>query len=105
MTWFMLAMVLYPEAQQKAQDEIDAIVGRGRLPSFEDFESLVYVRALFKETLRWHPVGPLGPLICIISILDYTDSPYIIKGCSMSRRRLVTNVFLLAMSDTDRYII
>ncbi|THH30755.1 hypothetical protein EUX98_g3424 [Antrodiella citrinella] len=60
MIWFMLAMVMYPETQKKAQDEIDAIVGRGRLPTFDDFEDLVYVRALFKETLRWHPVGPLG---------------------------------------------
>ncbi|KAI0737944.1 cytochrome P450 [Daedaleopsis nitida] len=60
MQWFMLAMVLYPEAQQKAQEELDAVVGRGRLPSFDDLENLVYIRAMVKETLRWHPVGPLG---------------------------------------------
>ncbi|EJF62600.1 cytochrome P450 [Dichomitus squalens LYAD-421 SS1] len=60
LTWFMLAMVLYPDVQRKAQAELDAIVGRSRLPSFEDFENLVYIRAIIKETLRWHPVGPLG---------------------------------------------
>ena len=60
MAWFMLAMVLYPDAQKKAQEEIDAVVGRGRLPSFDDLDKLVYIRAMVKETLRWHPVGPLG---------------------------------------------
>lgn len=49
---FFLAMLLYPDAQRKAQAEIDAIVGTDRLPSFEDQESLPYVHALMKETLR-----------------------------------------------------
>jgi hypothetical protein len=53
-------MVLYPEAQQKAQDEIDAVVGTGRLPDFDDEASLPYVSALCQEVQRWHPVAPLG---------------------------------------------
>lgn len=57
---FVLAMVLYPEAQQKAQDEIDAVVGTGRLPDFDDEASLPYVSALCQEVQRWHPVAPLG---------------------------------------------
>ncbi|KAI9458895.1 cytochrome P450 [Lactarius psammicola] len=57
---FMLAMVLYPEAQQKAQEEIDAVVGTGRLPDFDDEESLPYLSALCQEVQRWHPVAPLG---------------------------------------------
>ncbi|RPD59286.1 cytochrome P450 [Lentinus tigrinus ALCF2SS1-7] len=60
MAWFMLAMVLYPEAQRKAHKELDAVVGRSRLPTLDDFESLVYIQAMVKEILRWHPVGPLG---------------------------------------------
>ncbi|EIM84308.1 cytochrome P450 [Stereum hirsutum FP-91666 SS1] len=57
---FFLAMLLYPDSQRKAQAEIDAIVGTDRLPSFEDQDSLPYVHALMKETLRWHNVTPLG---------------------------------------------
>ena len=53
-------MVLNPDAQKKAQAEIDAIVGRDRLPTMEDVDKLVYVQAMLKEVLRWHPVGPLG---------------------------------------------
>ncbi|RDX52873.1 cytochrome P450 [Lentinus brumalis] len=60
MAWFMLAMVLYPEAQRKAQEELDAIVGRSRPPTFDDLDSLVYIHAMVKEILRWHPVDPLG---------------------------------------------
>ena len=55
-----LAMSLYPEAQRKAQEELDRIVGRGRLPNFGDLDSLVYINAVVKESLRWHNVVPLG---------------------------------------------
>lgn len=35
-------MVLYPAAQQKAQQEIDTVVGQGRLPTFADRASLPF---------------------------------------------------------------
>jgi len=57
---FVLAMVLYPEAQQKAHEEIDAVLGTDRLPDFGDEASLRYVSALCTEVQRWHPVAPLG---------------------------------------------
>lgn len=52
-------MVLYPEFQLKAQQEIDEICS-GRIPDFADRSDLPYVEALVKECLRWHPVVPLG---------------------------------------------
>lgn len=57
---FILAMILFPEVQKKAQKEIDAVVGRDRLPHYEDQNYLPYINALVKETFRWHPVAPLG---------------------------------------------
>jgi len=57
---FMLAMVLFPEVQKKAQAEVDAIVGAQRLPTFADKEDMPYVFAVMKETLRWHSVAPQG---------------------------------------------
>ncbi|KAI0712382.1 O-methylsterigmatocystin oxidoreductase [Earliella scabrosa] len=57
---FFLAMSLYPDIQRKAQDELDAVVGPDRLPTFADRDSLVYVNAIVKETLRWFNVSPLG---------------------------------------------
>ena len=53
-------MVLYPEVQRKAQAEIDAVVGKDRLPDFGDRPLLPYVTAVLEEALRWHPVVPLG---------------------------------------------
>ena len=57
---FVLAMTLYPEVMVKAQEQIDAVVGRDRVPSFADQERLPYVGAIVKEVLRWRPVGPMG---------------------------------------------
>ncbi|KAJ7671061.1 cytochrome P450 [Mycena rosella] len=55
-----LAMLANPEAQKKAQMEIDSVVGAGRLPNFDDEDSLPYVSALVKEVLRWRSVTPIA---------------------------------------------
>ena len=57
---FVLLMALYPDVQKRAQDEIDRVVGKDRLPSVEDQDKLVYIGALIKEVLRYAPVAPLG---------------------------------------------
>lgn len=54
---FILAMVLFPEVQKKAQAEIDAVC-IDRLPSFDDLDALPYVQAIVNEALRWNPVVP-----------------------------------------------
>jgi cytochrome P450 len=57
---FILNMVLHPEVQKKAQEEIDSIVGHDRLPDFNDRSSLRYIDYIVQETLRWGPVSPIG---------------------------------------------
>ncbi|KAI5359250.1 putative cytochrome P450 [Septoria linicola] len=57
---FFMAMMLFPEIQSKAREEIDRVVGSDRLPSLDDREQLPYVGAIVKECLRWHPVTPTG---------------------------------------------
>lgn len=52
-------MVLYPDVLKKAQQAVDAVC-EGRLPEFSDYDSLPYVHALVKETLRWNPTVPLS---------------------------------------------
>ncbi|UQC88663.1 uncharacterized protein CLUP02_14188 [Colletotrichum lupini] len=54
------ALVVYPEVQKRAQDEIDRVVGDSRLPSFSDKDSLPYVHAIAQEALRWHTLAPMG---------------------------------------------
>ena len=53
-------MALHPVQQRQAQEEIDRVLGTGRLPTFEDRASLSYVEAFLRETLRWRLVFPQG---------------------------------------------
>ncbi|EUC55083.1 O-methylsterigmatocystin oxidoreductase [Rhizoctonia solani AG-3 Rhs1AP] len=58
---FAAAMVTNPEAQAKAQAEIDSVIGNAtRLPVPSDEPQLPYVRRLILEVLRWQPVAPTG---------------------------------------------
>ncbi|KIM81633.1 hypothetical protein PILCRDRAFT_821401 [Piloderma croceum F 1598] len=59
-TSFILAMVLYPDIQKKAQDDIDRITGGGRLPTFADKTSLPYISCVVWECLRWNPATPMA---------------------------------------------
>ncbi|EIW84290.1 cytochrome P450 [Coniophora puteana RWD-64-598 SS2] len=53
---FLWLMVMYPDVQKRAQAEMDAVVGTDRLPDFSDRESLPYLEAILRETMRWCPV-------------------------------------------------
>ncbi|KAK0500321.1 cytochrome P450 [Armillaria luteobubalina] len=56
----ILAFLLYPEVQAKAQAELDTVVGHTRLPNFDDRAQLPYIDAIVSEALRWNPVVPMG---------------------------------------------
>lgn len=62
LTTLTLALLLFPEVQQKAHSEIDALIGASptRLPTFSDRSKLPYINALIQETLRWWPIAPMG---------------------------------------------
>lgn len=55
-----LALTLFPRVQKRAQAELDDVIGRDRLPTFDDKARLPYIEALCKELLRWKMVTPLG---------------------------------------------
>ncbi|KAJ8468167.1 hypothetical protein ONZ51_g9809 [Trametes cubensis] len=57
---FLCAILLYPEVQKRAQEELDVVVGPDRLPQFTDRASLPYINAVVKEALRWHNITPFG---------------------------------------------
>ncbi|CEL61283.1 O-methylsterigmatocystin oxidoreductase OS=Aspergillus parasiticus GN=ordA PE=3 SV=1 [Rhizoctonia solani AG-1 IB] len=61
MVWsFVLMLSLHPEAAKLAQAEIDAVVGRERVPDLKDRESMPYMEAVLQEVMRLCPVVPLG---------------------------------------------
>ncbi|KAH9475817.1 Cytochrome P450 monooxygenase 105 [Psilocybe cubensis] len=57
---FLMAMVMYPDVQKKAQAEIDAVLGRERLPCIADMRDMPYVRCVMTEVLRWSPGLPFA---------------------------------------------
>lgn len=57
---FIQAMMVFPEVQKKAQEEIDRVVGPDRLPNVDDYPNLDYIRCCVKETLRWMPTVIMG---------------------------------------------
>ncbi|EME78837.1 uncharacterized protein MYCFIDRAFT_190975 [Pseudocercospora fijiensis CIRAD86] len=57
---FFLTMIKYPEFRNKAQAEIDHVVGQDRLPELSDRENLPYTEAVIKEIFRWHTIVPEG---------------------------------------------
>ncbi|KAF4450449.1 hypothetical protein F53441_6448 [Fusarium austroafricanum] len=70
-TSFILAMLLFPAVQKKAQEEIEAVVGVDRLPQHKDRENLPYIDALIKETHRWLPIAPMGVPHVAAEHVDY----------------------------------
>ncbi|KAL4810469.1 cytochrome P450 [Aspergillus unguis] len=58
LNFMLMAAVEHPEHLHRVQEELDSI--SNRLPSFDDIDSLPYLRAFIQETLRWRPVAPLA---------------------------------------------
>lgn len=52
-TTFFLMMVRHPEVVERAQAEIDSVVGSHRLPNLDDREKLPYIDCIVKELLRY----------------------------------------------------
>jgi len=46
-------MLLYPDCQARAREEIDAVIGLDRLPELSDRESLPYVESIVQEAFRY----------------------------------------------------
>ncbi|KAF9449661.1 cytochrome P450 [Macrolepiota fuliginosa MF-IS2] len=77
---FVIAMLTHPDIQRKAQAEIDAVIGLGRLPDSSDIPHLPYLSAVVKELLRWNPITPLG-IPHVTSNEDVYGGIYIPKDC------------------------
>ena len=60
MEWALAELIRHPDVLKKAQQELDAVVGRDRLVSETDLPRLTYLTAVIKETFRLHPSTPLS---------------------------------------------
>lgn len=60
MTWILALLLNNRRALNRAQEELDLIVGKERWVEDSDIKNLVYLQAIVKETLRLYPPGPLA---------------------------------------------
>ncbi|KAH0845023.1 hypothetical protein AYO21_04056 [Fonsecaea monophora] len=58
--YLIMALALHPRVVKKAQEELDSVVGKDRIPVKDDEHNLPYIRAVIKETLRWRPFSNQG---------------------------------------------
>ncbi|KAF5353588.1 hypothetical protein D9758_013797 [Tetrapyrgos nigripes] len=100
---FFLAMSLYPDVQSKGQEELDAVLGKEGIPTFDDCPSLPYIEAIFREVMRWHPALPMGvPHNCIEDIVY--DGYYIPKGTTIYANIWAMTHDTSVYEDADRFI-
>ncbi|KAH9987346.1 cytochrome P450 [Russula vinacea] len=71
MVWWMLAMLAYPETQARAHAELDAVVGRDRLPTFADQPHF----PTFVPWSRKSYAGDLPGTICISNVWHMNRDP------------------------------
>ncbi|KLO13132.1 cytochrome P450 [Schizopora paradoxa] len=82
--WFFLAMLENPDVLQKAQTEIDSVVGQDGavMPGLRHLEELPYCTAVLKETFRWMPVVPGG-------FPHYSEAEDVYKGFAIKAKTMV----------------
>ncbi|KAL0453013.1 UNVERIFIED_CONTAM: cytochrome [Sesamum latifolium] len=59
--WGLAELINHPNVLRKAVEEIDSVVGKGRIVQESDIPRLPYLQAIVKEILRLHPPAPLIP--------------------------------------------
>ncbi|KAI0274193.1 cytochrome P450 [Russula aff. rugulosa BPL654] len=96
MSSLFLALVLFPHVQRRAQAELDVVVGRDRLPTFDDRPRLPYIEALCKELMRWNMVTPIG-----LPHSSTTDDVY--KGFFIPKGSIVVANAWAILHDPETY--
>nr|BAK09444.1 cytochrome P450 [Postia placenta] len=92
----ILAMLLHPNVSEKAQKEIDSVVGPDRLPEFHDRKRLPYLESVLSEVHRWNPPAPLG-VPHRLKCNDEYKGYFIPKGAS-----IISNIWAISR-DTSIY--
>ncbi|THV01069.1 cytochrome P450 [Dendrothele bispora CBS 962.96] len=69
----ILCLIAFPEAQKRAHEELDRVIGEDRALRLEDFDNLPYCQALINETHRFRPVAPHGVPHAVLKEARYRD--------------------------------
>ena len=95
-------MARHPDAQKRAQKELDNVLGPHELPSFEHRARTPYVESLLKEVIRWgapvtfgahsHP-AKLHALMDLAAMPHRLTRPDVYKGFIFPEGTLVSEVY------------
>ncbi|XP_033622084.1 cytochrome P450 2D6-like [Fukomys damarensis] len=60
LAWALLLMILHPDVQRRVHQEIDEVIGQGRLPEMGDQARMPFTNAVIHEVQRFGDITPLG---------------------------------------------
>jgi cytochrome P450 len=78
---FLYVIAKYPHVQRKAQEEIDRVVSKNCIPELNDRPNLPYIKAMYREVLRFEPPASIVPH-SLVEDDDEVDGYFIPKGLS-----------------------
>eukprot|EP00249_Psilotum_nudum_P023061 c28737_g1_i1 orf=350-1909(-) len=93
--WALAELLKNPNVMQKAQDELDLVVGSDRQVLESDIPELSYLQAIIKETMRLHPAAPL--LVPHESAVECQVGGYDIPA----KTRLFVNAWAIGRDDAE----
>lgn len=88
--WAISELLKRPEIIKKATEELDRVIGRERWVEEKEIQTLPYIEAIVKETMRLHPVAPM--LVPRQTREDVTINGYDIPAGT----RVLVNVWTIA---------
>ena len=96
LTFSVLYLVSYPKVQRKLHEEMDSVVGRSRLPQFDDQKSLPYLEAFISEVQRHATIAPFS-----VQHANLEETVY--KGYYFPKNTLITFNFAAVMRDEEHF--
>lgn len=90
MSTLFLVLAKYPHIQERAQTELDSVIGRDRLPEYDDRPRLPYIEAICKELLRWKMAAPLGRSITLSKLASVSTNGDVGKVSGMPRLKMMS---------------
>ncbi|OAG05453.1 cytochrome P450 [Paraphaeosphaeria sporulosa] len=97
MMQYTINMMEHPEWQRKVQEEVDRVVGKDRLPSFEDLSNLPTVRAVIKEGIRYRSI------VAEIGIPHKLDRDDFYEGYFIPKGTILHANYSAILSDRELY--
>lgn len=84
MGWLVAELINHPEVKQNLITEIDSAIGRDRLPSVEDLQSLPYLDAVIQEILRRRPIVRNSAPVIVDEEIELAGGKYVLPVGTMA---------------------